>query len=430
MFRPDWLLEPEIGRVAVLSEHEAEAGDLLWRVLHLVRTWIESSTDGESRLDLWPPLEREDRYQYLRPVAAGLGLLDQLVRDPDAAAVTTDEERQETIANTASMVAGWLEARGASATALAYAQIAAAVQPTIPWNAYHVGRLARRVGEPRHAVSWFRRAGQAAILANDAYIRVVTLEGIGHVHRAEGRLGRARSYYRRGFDCARQHNLGALAGDMLADLSLVELETGDFAAATHHWDWALQLYESGDPRISHLARDVAWLLMDRYGAFETTFFVFDELLNHIRDPPYRLLLYAHRARAAAGARLYDDFEASWIDAFALLRDSDTIPHTPAAALIELGRGAVLARQLPRARFALAQAASVARKRRDDPAAAEADRLLHVVSNRAVFFEERGARSTHERLPSPEQVEHLCTSAVARLESRDRGELFSPAVAFG
>jgi hypothetical protein len=56
MFRPDWLLEPEIGRVAVLSEHEAEAGDLLWRVLHLVRTWIESSTDGESRLDLWPPL--------------------------------------------------------------------------------------------------------------------------------------------------------------------------------------------------------------------------------------------------------------------------------------------------------------------------------------------------------------------------------------
>lgn len=419
----EWWLEPEVDRTAVLRENGAEAGEILWQVLQSVRAGFFLAEGTANGVVLPPPPERDVRYRHLRPIAAWLGLLDQLVRDAGVAEVESEQERREMTANTASFVAEWLEDRAAHATALAYAQIAAAVEPSIPWNPYHVGRLARKADAPVHAASWLRRAWRTAQERQDTHVLVMALEGIGQVHRNEGRLVRARSYFRHAFECARRHDLAALAADMLADLCHVELELGDTAAASHHWDWALSLYETGDPRMHLLIQNAAGVLMDRYGVHEQAFFIFDALLDHVWRPRDRLLLHGQRARAAAGARLMDDFELSWNEVFAYVRNR-TERRVGAAALVQLGHGAALLRQWQRAEFALSQAAALAREAHDDSTALEAERLQDVHSNHADrLLRAAGLSSTLRFEPEMEVVEHFHTSGTVRLKRRDRGDQF-------
>ncbi len=421
MADPGWWLEPEVDRTAIVRENGAEAGEILWQVLQSVRAGFFLAGGTSNGVVLPPPPTRDERYRHLRPIAAWLGLLDQLVRDASVAEIESEQERREMTANTASFIAEWLEERAAYATALAYAQIAAAVEPSIPWNPYHVGRLSRKADASEHAVVWLRRAGHAARGSGDAFVQAVALEGIGHVHRQGGRLVRARSYFRHAFECARRHDLVSLAGDLLANLCLVELELGDSAAATRHWDWALGLYETGDPRMHLLVQNAAGLLMDRYGVYEQMFFIFDALLDHVWRPQDRLLLHGQRGRAAAGARLTDDFELSWNEVFASVRRTGQ-ERADAAALVHLAHGAALLRQWQRAEFALSQATSVARGVHDDAAALQAERLLAGRSDH-VDPARRWAKLSFLRHfeADPEVVEHFHTSGTVRLRQRDRGD---------
>jgi tetratricopeptide (TPR) repeat protein len=420
----EWWLEPEVDRTAVVRENGPAAGTILWQVLESVRAALFQAEGSPNSIVLPPPTERDERYRHLRPIAAWLGLLDQLVRDARVAEVESEQERKELINNIASFTAEWLEERAAYATALAYAQIAVAVEPSIPWNAYHVGRLARKAAAPAYAVTWLRRAWRAAHERGDVHVLVLTHEGIGHVHRMGGRLLRARSYFRHAFECARRHDLVALAGDMLADLCLVELELGEAAAATRHWDWALSLFETGDSRLHLLAQNAAGLLMDRYGVYEQAFFLFDALLDHAWRPQERVLLHGQRGRAAAGARLTDDFELSWNQVFASVRDPGD-RRADAAALIQLAHGAALLRQWHRAEFALSQAMSIARAAHDDVTALQAELLLDARPEDVDLA--RGWLGLNSRLhfqPEMDVVEHFHTSGTMRVRQRDRGDLFT------
>lgn len=212
---------------------------------------------------------------------------------------------------------------------------------------------------------------------------------------------------------------------MLSNLCLVELEIGDPAAATRHWDWALSLYEMGDPRMHLLVQSAAGLLMDRYGVYEQMFFVFDALLDHVWRPQDRLLLHGQRGRAAAGARLTDDFELSWNEVFASVRRTGQ-ERADAAALVHLAHGAALLRQWQRAEFALSQATTVAREAHDDGTALEAERLMGAQSDHvdpARRWAELSSRLHFK--PDMDIVEHFHTSGTVRLRRRDRGDPFIP-----
>lgn len=153
---------------------------------HHVRRGPPATVRMTNGVVLPPPPERDERYRHLRPVAAWLGLLDQLVRDASVAEIESEQERREMTANTASFIAEWLEERASYATALAYAQIAAAVEPSVPWNTYHVGRVSRKADEsgmrwpgsavPRmrpvrariHTSRWLRWRGSATCTGREA----------------------------------------------------------------------------------------------------------------------------------------------------------------------------------------------------------------------------------------------------------------------
>ena len=420
MPRADWLHEPHVDRGAFGRENGTEAGEILWQVIENVRAWVAAGEAGRAGLVLPLSPDVEDRHRDLQPVAPRLAHLEEVVRETDAAGTA---ERREAVAHTASCVAEWAEGTGAYATALGYAQAAAALLPEDPWSSYHVGRLARKMGAPRHAVAWLRRAAAAARARPRPDTGVLVLEGLGHVHRSGGRIQRARSYYRRAFAAARDEGLTALAGDMHADLCLTELELGNLPAAVEHLEQALARFATGDLRISQLAHESAWLLMDSYGVFHPPFQVFDALLDHVWEPRKRLLLHAHRARAAAGVRLFREFETSWSEAFTLAARPDT-HRVRAPALIQLSLAAALLRNFERARYALSRAVPPSRPgREEDATAAELHRALD---------SDRPLEESWPELspPSPTAAQErdarrLCMAAVVRLRLHDRGDLVHP-----
>ena len=371
MFRGDWLHEPIVEHVAFVQEHGTVAGEMHWQVLQNVRAWLMGTKAARGKLVLPPVPVVEERSRYLQQVGPLLETLDRVVRQADVDGPA--EERYDTIAHTASCIAERAEETGAYATGLGYAQVVAALLPAESWKAYHVGRLARKADMPRHAAAWLRRAWRAARAREDMDVLVLVLEGLGHVHREEGKLQRARSYYRHAFEAARRQGRAALAGDMLADLCLVEMEMGNLAAALPHFEQALSLYETEDPGIVQLAQEVAWLLMDAYGVFQPPFRVFDALLEHVWEPRSRIFLQAHRARAAAGVRLYRDFERSWNEVFTLATRPDT-HRVRAPALIQLSLAATLLGNFPRAQYAVSQASP---PKRPGPVAA---RLMHALES--------------------------------------------------
>jgi len=260
MVREDWLHEPVVGHTAFVQEHGPEAGQLHWQVLQNLRAWLAVAEGARVTLVLPPPPDVEDRSRYLQAVVPRLERLDRVIRWADVDVPLA--RRHRIIAHTAAWVAEWAEEAGAFTTGLGYAQVAAALLPDEPWSVYHVGRLARKAGEPRHALTWLWRAWQEAREREDTETRVLVLEALGHVRREGGQLRRARSYYRRAYESARRQGRAALAGDMLADLCLTELEMGNIAAALPNLEHALALFEPGDVRILHLAHEAAWLLMD------------------------------------------------------------------------------------------------------------------------------------------------------------------------
>lgn len=399
----------------VVQEHGAEAGEGHWRILQNVRTWLLADEVARSTLVLPPAPDVEDLSRYLQVVAPMLERLDQLIRPADENG--TAEQRYEPIAQTASTVAECAEDSGAYATGFGYAQVAAALGPAEPWRTYHVGRLARKAGRSNHALTWLRRARRIAQERDDADVLVLVLQGLGHVHRQGSRPGRARSYYRRAFEAARRQGRAALAGDMLADLCLAELESGNFSAALPHLEQALAFYETGDPGIVHLAQEAAWLLIEAYGDFHPALQVFDALLEHTWEPRSRIFLLAHRARAAAGVRLYREFERSWNEALTLAARPET-HRVRAPALVHLSLSAILLQNFRRARHALSQASS------DAEPGSLAARLWRALEG------ESPAEELLEALapPAPSAAEEasarvLSTTVLARLRQRDRGDPF-------
>jgi hypothetical protein len=185
---------------------------------------------------------------------------------------------------------------------------------------------------------------------------------------------------------AQRHNLRTLEGDALYDLMALSFDIEDPACGMRYAREAITAYGAGHTRIQRMAKDVAWLWMDRFGEFENAAHVFTALLDHIWEPNERLLLLASLARAAAGAGWKEVFESMWIESWVTLRHQPT-EHGHAAALTQLALGASTFGSWDRAQLAADEALRIARKRAEGEVVLLTESILGAIQE-GVIAEER------------------------------------------
>ncbi len=387
---------PQSGTLAfmyVLSEFESlgleSEGLRLWQALRRVRDWHGAPVDdGDAPLQVYA-----DVNPSLRP---SLAALDRLLRDPEP-----DDDTLEAVAFCCFNAAMWADERGAYRTAVGLLHAAEDIYPDNPHYAYNLGRVARRMAFYEESEAWLKWAHYVARSSDKWDVATLALSSLGNLHRQRGNLPKARRLHEVTRRMAKLRGLRTLEGDALYDLAVMSFSFGDEKQGVDYARKALNAYGTGHIQIYHLAKDVAWFWMDHYGNFENAAQVFSALTEHVWDPPYRVLLFANLARAAAGARWVESFEGMWIEAWSLIRQQVT-RQGHAAALVQLALGAGNLGQWERSAFAAAEALSVARERKESEAIIAAAAIVEAL-NQNVICDDSVAKVFKDRrrmIPTP------------------------------
>lgn len=408
--------EEKIPYVFVVKEFSEvgrdDAGLVLWQVLRDVRTWLEAIAAPDE-----PTLGDEGwKLEGLVPeLAITLPALDRLIREPQP-----DDATMEAVALACLHVGLWAEDAAAGHTALAFFQAAEDANPDNPHFAYNVGRVARKLALYDDAERWLKWANWVARGAGRWEVVTLSLSGLGNLHRQRGNLPLAMRYHRLTHRIARRHNLRTLEGDALYDLVGLSFDFGNPAQGMEYARKAIEAYGPGHTRIYRLAKDIAWLWMDRYGEFESAAHVFMALLDHVWEPRRRLVLHASLARAAAGAGLEDVFETMWIDAWSMIRQQP-LREGHAAALTQLALGAGSLSQWHRAKLAASHALEVARERREGEMVIFSESIVEAVRH-SVLVEEKVVavfkdRAYSSRCRRSEDAAHLASDLANAMRVR-------------
>ncbi|HEX8272194.1 MAG TPA: hypothetical protein VF615_06050 [Longimicrobiaceae bacterium] len=355
-----------------------EAGLVLWQVLRDVRAWLDAIAAPDQ-----PTLGDEGwKLEGLVPeLAITLPALDRLIREPNP-----DESTLEAVALGCMQVGLWAEDAAAGRTALAFFQAAEDANHDNPHFAYNVGRVARKLAMYDEAEAWLKWSHWVARGAARWDVAALSLSGLGNLHRQRGNLPLAMRFHKVTRRVAQRHNLRTLEGDALYDLMALSFDIEDPACGMRYAREAITAYGAGHTRIQRMAKDVAWLWMDRFGEFENAAHVFTALLDHIWEPNERLLLLASLARAAAGAGWKEVFESMWIESWVTLRHQPT-EHGHAAALTQLALGASTFGSWDRAQLAADEALRIARKRAEGEVVLLTESILGAIQE-GVIAEER------------------------------------------
>ena len=363
-----------------------EAGLLLWQVLRDVRAWVEAVSAPDE------PTLREEGWKLegiVPALAATLPPLDRLLRRPDP-----DEDTARAVAMACLHLGLWAEDSAAGRTALALFQAAEDADPDNAHYPYHVGRMARKLAMYDEAEAWLKWAGWVARGSGEWEVAALCTSGLGNLHRQRGNLPLAKRYHTVTWRTACRRNLRTLEGDALYDLVGLSFDFGDARQGMEYARRAVEAYGPGHGRILRLAKDVAWLWMDKFGEFESAAHVFTALLEHVWEPPYRVMLLASLGRAAAGAAWKEVFEEMWIDTWALIHQQPT-QEGHAGALIQLAYGAGTLEQWDRTQLAADKALSIARMRQEGEMAMAAEGILDAV-RRSVITEDATRRMFGDR----------------------------------
>lgn len=357
-----------------LAEAEMEeAGQLLRQTVRGVRAWMEGAGGA-----LLPGGRVEE---VIPELSATLPPLFRIVREEQPT-----QESFEAVGLACMHVATWAERSAARRTALAFLKVAEDADPENPHYAYHIGRLARSLAMYDTAEAWHRWAHWVARGQREWRVAALSLSGLGNLHRQRGNLPLATRFHRLAWRVARRHNLRTLEGDALYDLAGLSFDFGDVEQGTEYTRLALAAYGPGHGRVFTLARDIAWMWMDRFGQFESAAHVFNALLDHIWEPPERILLLASLTRAAAGAGWKEVFEAAWNETWAAMRQQVS-RERHAAVLTQLALGASRFGHWERACLAAEEALSVAQERGEGEMIFLAESILETARG-SVIVEER------------------------------------------
>lgn len=354
MLDPDETLEGSL----IFEEFRGELGLLLWFALRDVTLW--ASVKEENRPGLFSATTAEKRLQALVQETS-LDTAEQLLLTSLAAVTSTpDAADREIVSLVCTELSKWAEARGASATAIAFAQAASVVDDRNALASRRVGTLTfgwavanglqwRRQRLAR-AETWMRRAiaqGRRA-RAWDAYaLAYVDLGRLYHTEKK--RPERAKVYFQKAQRAARRHggHLGIRA-TALHGLLRVALSQGDLTQAEPLAIAALRIFRRTAKPIDGLLQDIAYLWLNT-GKYKGASTALRRILLTQADPEKRALTGAMLARAAAAMGEVEEYREAWSNAWLLLTGpgarADDVGFE--AALLELSRAAVTAGDTPR-----------------------------------------------------------------------------------
>lgn len=329
---------------------------LLWRVLRLVLGYARGDYDiawfDADRLRNW----EED---LLR------GVSDARFRSPCAVIVGElahpDHADMQCVAHACWCIVEWaLDGDRSLTTALAFAEAAALSWPLNARYALAAGRLFRRNGKVREGETWLSRSRRLAAHHADNECLVLSTSSLGMLYWEQGSLRQAQRYLARAQRIARRHGLRRLEGEVLHNRLVVAIDCGELDAAEAFAHAAFERYVPDHPRLPALAYDAAYLWLSR-GHAGRALRVFQALLPHFSDSCARVQVLCAMCKAAGLSGEHQAFASCAAQAVAM---AEHVPpdNARAAALVDLGVGALAVGEQGLAEFALTQALDLARER--------------------------------------------------------------------
>ncbi|MET0395233.1 MAG: tetratricopeptide repeat protein [Longimicrobiaceae bacterium] len=263
-------------------------------------------------------------------------------------------------------------------------------EPDSAEAAYALGMLFRELAEHDSASVWFERARELAARSGQWKIGAESLMRLASIRRQASDIPGAIAAFEEARELAQRHDLRETEGAALHDLCIIHFEEGagdkGFAFARE----ALLVYEPGSTAIAKVAHDVAVFMMQNRGDYANALTVFRELENHTFNAPDQLLLWGSIARSAAGAGEMLVFDRAWESARKLIERMGVNREQHAAALINLGEGALSAGRIDWAEAVALRAREIGEARSEAYVLGFAEDLLSRV---------RSARKTRVR-PRP------------------------------
>lgn len=302
-----------------------------------------------------------------------------------------DPDTQDAIVLGVAWTAEWIEAEMyAIRTTIVLHQAALSLKPESVPLAYHIGRLLRRVAMYDEAETWLRYTANRATIAEDWHHHALALSGMGNLKRQRGNFPESVRLHTRALHSARKHGVRRLEGDALYDLAVMHFEVGQLDEGMQYAREAITAYGPGHSQLVRMANDLAWVWMHLHGEAGRALELFFAIEPRVQDPPFRAVLLANMARAAAEQGREEVYELSWLEAYAYMRKQDT-EEGHAAAFCQLALAALASMQLERARQAASLCLDVAKRRRE----------AH-----SIFLAEQILDTLKDGLPEPEEMKKL------------------------
>ncbi len=358
-------LAPLCGLVC-LDELPGTLGLTLFQRAADVALWSEC--EPAHRRGLFRPGQPEPAYDAPSSVMPALAALAHVVAQPDAV-------RPAQVSQACTSISDWAQGAGHNATALLFAELAAAADPENPVPAVVAGRVLRNAARYDRARRWLDRAERVAHGAGDLQTRADAFLALGVLEEHQGKLRRAMRLMGRSYRLAAKHGFTDIAGHARTNALGICGLTRRFTEAQAHAEAALTLYGPGHSHIPTLAQDIAhlWSLQ---GHYDVALPVLQAALAAITEPDQRYITTANVARAAAGAGDRRLFLSVWHDLDR--QDAPTTHRFTADALVGLGEGALMLSFSVAARDLATKALAIARERGDVLAERDAEDLLRRV----------------------------------------------------
>lgn len=347
----------EVAGHAVLSELPATVAVPVWDVLRAV---LLSATKAASPASYAPATLKGWEEGLLRASERAPGEAPLW----DALAVVVHELSRKAKANHHRLsqaclaVADWALGQGHTETSLAFHEAAALAFPENARFAVLAGRAYRRHGRLRQAEPWLKRAILLSRAFKDWETHALAVNTLGMVHWVQGSNPKALGLLHRARRVARRHGHRTLEGEILHNLMVVAMTSGDAAKVAPYASAAFDRYlPSSHQRLPALAYDLAyyWLTCG-YAARSLPILL--SLKPHFNDPPQLAQLLSATARAAGACQMREPFDEAWDGAFRIIGAGEVgLPLS--AVLIDLGFGAAHFGLFPEAESAFARALSAA-----------------------------------------------------------------------
>jgi tetratricopeptide (TPR) repeat protein len=362
----------------ILDEFPGAAGLLLWQCARDVNLWA-----------LTPPGNREGLFSAdaePRRLAGllSLGTVVREVEEPLRALAAMLSHAPDTAPEVPMLacrrLSQWADARGATASALAFAQASALAVPGSARAALRVGQLARRCGEYARAEGWLQRAIVLARQSREREAHATSYGALGNLYLLRGNLPGAERCHLRALRIAQRHALISREAAVLHDLSVVLTEAGRPDEAMQFARLAAAAYGPHHPNLPLLVHDLAVMWVEQ-GRFSSALRVLKAVLPRI-ELANQFITLSNVVRAAGGAGDQVTFARFWDHALAAANGASRRQLAP-TALLNLARGAASLCEMERAKTVAGRALHLAEEAGEHKTRFEAEALLAAIQSQEV-----------------------------------------------